>query len=248
MNRPPPRSAGGWFKATLNFLYPEICQLCGVFRATAPEGFVCEKCRSKLRPIEPPRCERCGLPHQGAITASYECAQCQESKPHFCKARSSVVAQDEMLEIIHRYKYQRAIWFEELLGDLLIRRAVPDLATERWDLIVPVPLHPTKEREREFNQAERLGARLSAASGIPLDKKLVRRVVATRTQTLLSREERLANVRKAFAVIRGRTLAGERIVLVDDVFTTGATTGSCARILKEAGAGEVCVWTVARGT
>jgi len=72
--------------------------------------------------------------------------------------------------------------------------------------------------------------------------------VATRTQTLLSREERLVNMRKAFAMVKGRVLAGERVVLVDDVFTTGATTSSCARALKEAGASEVCVWTVARGT
>jgi len=121
------------------------------------------------------------------------------------------------------------------------------LRQQHWDGIVPVPLYPAKQRERGFNQAERLARRLAVATDIPLNTRLLRRVVATRTQTLLSREERLANVRKAFAPCRGLALNGERFVLVDDVLTTGATTGACARALCAAGAGEVCVWTVARG-
>jgi ComF family protein len=114
-------------------------------------------------------------------------------------------------------------------------------------MIVPVPLHPTKEREREFNQAERLARRLGAAMRIPVNNRLLRRVVPTRTQTQLSRQERLANVRNAFALRGSQRLNGEPIVLVDDVLTTGATTSACAQVLRAAGAGEVCVWTVARG-
>jgi ComF family protein len=98
-----------------------------------------------------------------------------------------------------------------------------------------------------FNQAERLAHRLGAATGIAVNKRLLRRVLPTRTQTQLSRQERLANVRNAFAMRKGQRLNGERVVLVDDVFTTGATTNACARVLMGAGAGEVCVWTVARG-
>jgi ComF family protein len=108
-------------------------------------------------------------------------------------------------------------------------------------------LHPTKEREREFNQARRLAHRLSHATGIPVNDQLLLRTEATRTQTLLTRAERAANVRKAFATRPGTKLDGQRIVVVDDVLTTGATTSACARALKAAGAGEVCVWTVARG-
>jgi ComF family protein len=238
----------GWFNAGLSFVFPEACQLCNQQRATPAEGFVCEHCRARVRFIEPPFCERCGLPHEGAITTQFECANCRDLSPHYSFARSSVVARDQVLDVIHRYKYHRAFWFEPFLAELLARRAVPHLARERWDLILPVPLHRTKLREREFNQAERLARRLSRASGIPLDSDALKRVVATRTQTLLSREERLVNVRQAFSVAKGRALARQRIVLVDDVFTTGATTSACARILREAGASEVCVWTVARGT
>ena len=104
-------------------------------------------------------------------------------------------------EVIHRYKYQRALWFEPFLADLLFREAKPRrLRGQHWDFIVPVPLYPVKQREREFNQAERLAGHLSAATGIPLNTNLLRRVVPTATQTLLTREQRADNMRGAFAV------------------------------------------------
>ncbi len=158
-----------------------------------------------------------------------------------------MVARGIVREAIHRYKYQRALWFEPFLADLLIREAKPALREQHWDFIVPVPLYPVKQREREFNQAERLASHLSQATGIPLRKNLLRRVVPTATQTLLTREQREKNMRGAFAMTKPSTLDGKRIVLVDDVFTTGATTSACAKILKSAGADDVCVWTVARG-
>ncbi len=242
-----PQSLKSWLNSTLAFFYPEACQVCGTARATPVQGFVCGDCRAKVRFIQPPFCERCGLPYDGQITGQFECGNCQELDLHFRSARSAVLARDPVLDIIHRYKYQRALWFEPFLAGLLIAQAGPDLRKEQWDCIVPIPLHPTKERHREFNQAERLAERLRAATQIPVDTRLVRRVVATRTQTLLSRKERVANVRNAFALNDGRRLNRQRIILLDDVFTTGATASACAKVLLAAGASEVCVWTVARG-
>ena len=200
-----------------------------------------------MRFIQPPFCERCGLPYPGDFTTPFECANCREMELHFSSARSAVVAHNVVREVIHRYKYQRALWFEPFLADLFLREALPALRGQDWDFIVPVPLHPVKHREREFNQAERLAAHLSAATGIPLNSKLLRRVMPTATQTLLTRQQRAANMRGAFAVRPGVRLDGERVILVDDVFTTGATTSACAEVLRAAGAGDVCVWTVARG-
>jgi len=236
-----------WLDAGLGFVYPEVCQICGRERATSAEGFVGARCWQRVRFIVPPFCQRCGLPYQGDITTKFECQNCRETNLHFRAARSAVTANELMLEVIHRYKYQRALWFEPFLADLLVRTAGPVLAHENCDLIVPVPLHPAKRREREFNQAERLGECLSRAAKIPLNTKLLKRVKPTQTQTLLSREQRAANVQRAFAMQPGARLAGGRVVLVDDVFTTGATTSACARILLAAGADDVCVWTVARG-
>jgi len=233
--------------AGLSLAYPECCQLCKAARATPRESFICANCRSQVRFIEPPFCHRCGLPFAGAISHEFECSNCRAADWSFCYARSAVVAKDQVLEVIHRYKYHRAVWFEPFLSELLIQRASADLGSTNWDWIVPVPLHPTKLREREFNQAERLAHHLGRATKIPVNTRLLRRVVPTRTQTWLSREERLENVRKAFAFRGAKALDGERIILVDDVFTTGATTGACARVLRQSGAGEVCVWTVARG-
>lgn len=236
-----------WLDAAFALVYPPACQLCGEQRAAPREGLVCSRCWSKVRFIKPPFCERCGLPYEGEITASFQCGNCRELDFHFSSARSAVIAGGVILEAIHRYKYQQAMWFESFLADVFLREALPALRGQTWDFIVPVPLHPTKRREREFNQAERLAVRLGETAKIPLHKNLLRRVVPTRTQTLLTRQQRGANVRSAFALRNGRRLQGQRVVLVDDVFTTGATTDACARVLRAGGAGEVCVWTVARG-
>lgn len=233
--------------AALAFVFPELCQICESERATVAEGFVCARCWSTVRFIKPPFCERCGLPFFGEITNAFECANCREMDLHFRSARSAVTTGGAVLEAIHRYKYQRALWFENFLADLLIRQAEPELRAEHWDAIVPVPLFPAKQREREFNQAERLAQRLSAATGIPVNNRWLKRILPTRTQTQLTRQQRAANVRNAFVMRQTERLHGERVVVLDDVFTTGATTSACARVLRDAGAGEVCVWTVARG-
>ena len=238
---------GEYLDIGLAFFYPETCQLCRTKHASPGDGFVCASCRSQVRFIQPPFCERCGLPYPGDFTAPFECTNCREMKLHFRSARSAVVAQDVVREAVHRYKYQRALWFEPFLAGLFLRAARPALRERDWDFIVPVPLHSVKEREREFNQAERLATHLSAATGIRLNAGLLRRVRPTATQTLLTRQQRAANMQGAFVIRPGAGLDGERVVLVDDVFTTGATTSACAEALLAAGAGEVCVWTVARG-
>jgi len=238
---------GNWLEAGLAFLYPPVCQGCGGQRAPPEEGLVCSRCRSQVRFIRPPFCQRCGLPFAGDLTTPFACANCRGTELHFTAARSAVVAHGIVLEAIHRYKYRHALWFEPFLADLLVRAAGCELRAAKWDWLVPVPLHPTRKREREFNQAEGLARRLGAATGIPVHTRCLRRVRPTSTQTRLTREQRAANMRNAFAVPSRARLSDRRIVLIDDVFTTGATTSACARVLRAAGASEVCVWTVARG-
>ena len=128
-----------------------------------------------------------------------------------------------------------------------MREAAPALRGQSWDWLVPVPLHPLKQREREFNQAALLARHLGRAANIPCHEKILQRAKPTETQTHLNRDKRAANMKSAFALRPGAPVADRRIVLVDDVFTTGATTNDCARALRAGGAAEVCVWTVARG-
>ena len=140
------------------------------------------------------------------------------------------------------------MWFEEFLAEVFIRGAHDWFCEHPADALVAVPLFPVKERQRGFNQAERLGRALSKAAGVPLSGRVLERTTDTRTQTRLSRSERAENVRRAFA-LKGHLSAikDRRIVLVDDVLTTGATANAAARVLRRHGAAEVCAWTLARG-
>ncbi len=240
-----------WLRPLLSLVYPEVCVLCGRERAGPREGYVGFSCRSApghVRAVGTPRCERCGLPYAGAIEGTFTCANCHSLDLQFDAARAAVLATPFLLEIIHRYKYQGAIWLELFLAELLLGESVPCLRGGGWDGLVPVPLHPLRERERGFNQAARLAARLSHATCIPVLRGVVHRRAATRTQTLLNRRERARNVAGAFEVRSRIRLDNRRLVVVDDVLTTGATTSAVSRALRQAGAAEVVVWTVARGT
>ena len=216
-------------------------------RAIPVEGYICADCWTDVQFIKPPFANAAVCLYEGEITTGLNAAIVGKWNCIFPSARSAVVAQGVVLEVIHRYKYLRALWFEPFLADLLVRQAKPVLQKQKWDLIVPVPLHRLKKREREFNQAERLSEQLSQATGIAVNRSLLERIEFTRTQTQLTRAQRMSNVRSAFRMRTKQRLNGERIILLDDVLTTGATTSACAKVLQKAGAGEICVWTVARG-
>lgn len=160
-----------------------------------------------------------------------------------CACRTEGVVRDCIL----RFKYNREMYFGPHLVNWLL------IAAQRWidwreiDAIVPVPLHPRKQRHREFNQAEYLAAGVSRAVGVPVLKRNLRRIKDTSTQTKLDAESRMKNLRDAFAVRDETAFTGKRVVILDDVFTTGATMDSCAKVLRRAGAKDVIALAVARG-
>jgi len=236
-----------WLEAFGGFFYPNVCQCCCGERAGAAEGYVGARCRGRVRWCQPPICCKCGLPYEGDLSEPFECANCRTLQLHFDWARAAVCSGGVVLEVIHRYKYRRERWFEPFLGRLLVRAAEPTVRARHWDWLVPVPLHPVKEREREFNQAACLARWLALATGVPMARGVLRRSHYTSTQTRLGRGRRRENVVGAFQVSEQVPLDGRRLILIDDVLTTGATTSECARVLKEYGADEVGVWTVARG-
>ena len=239
--------AAEWREAFLGFFYGDVCEGCSNQRATAKEGYVCVECRASIKRIEPPFCQCCGAVFPGEITSTFKCANCRDLQLAFSHARAVAGAEGVLLDILHRYKYENALWVQPFLTELFAEVAGPKVKAAGWDMIVPIPLHPRRQKQREFNQAEVLGRALARVTSLGPETKLLRRVIDTRTQTRLSRAERSKNVQSAFRFVGTKAdVQGKRVVLVDDVLTTGATANACAKLLRQNGAEEVCVWTLAR--
>lgn len=235
-------------ESLLGLVYPPACALCHKQRALPASGHVCDTCRDRVRRISGPICPRCGLPFSGSVTgAPGTCADCREFPPPWDRARAAVHAEGLALEAVHRLKYQREPWFATFLSGLLVEAALPDLADRKVQGIIPVPLHPVRRREREFNQAERLALPLARALGVAVVTDRVQRVEPTRNQATLDRRERRLNVRSAFGALGEGRLQGHWVV-VDDVLTTGATAAAVCGVLRRMGVTEITVWAVARAT
>jgi len=236
-----------WWTVALGLVYPANCAVCKQPREPEVDSALCASCREQMRPIKRPFCERCNLPFEGEITGEFQCSNCADKDYHFdravCACRLTGVAR----ECVHQFKYQRALWLGPELAALMIAAARERIEWEKVDMVVPVPLFPSRQREREFNQAEWLARRLVRALPAPLCKGNLRRIRDTNNQALLNAAERIENVDGAFAVCDPKPFLRRRVVLVDDVFTTGATTNECARVLCAAGAESVIVLTVGRG-
>jgi ComF family protein len=193
-------------------------------------------------------CSRCGESYEGDMEGKFRCSNCAGRRWYITKARAAYRAEHEVREVIHEFKYQSqfhhlpclAEWLEEGFDRFYKNEG------DVWDGLVPVPLYPLRRRERGFNQAEELAFVLGKKRGLPVLNAL-RRVKKTEIQARLRRSERLRNQMNAFELKRGFDLKGQRLLIIDDVFTTGATINACARVLKEAGASTLAALTVARG-
>jgi ComF family protein len=232
-------------EALLSLFFPPHCASCG--ENTAAGVHLCESCAGKVRPIKPPFCHRCSEPFDGAIGSTFTCANCGDRELHFDCAVAPFLSRGIVREFIHRFKYDRERFLRLPLADWLATGLDDERVTAQpFDVIVPVPLHSTRMRERGFNQAAELGRLLSARCGVPMNQVL-QRTRYTQTQTRLDRQERMENLRNAFRVRHTPAVQNRHVMLVDDVFTTGSTVEECARILRRAGAASVRVMTVARG-
>jgi competence protein ComFC len=249
-----PLDAPDWKRAVsrmLDLLYPAYCALC---RASLKHGHaLCMECRADLPPIAHPFCESCGEAFFGKIDGPFECPNCSGLSFSFEFARPALLRDDRTLDLIHRLKYGREIHLARELGCLAEAAfADPRLAPALeggWPL-VPVPLHRSRLRERHFNQAEEIALPLSRLTSCPVLHAL-RRIRSTDTQTLLTRRQRMDNLRGAFSITRsGRDFITRQpagAVIIDDVLTTGSTVNECARTLRKAGFKKIFVVTVMRG-
>lgn len=253
--RPSPPGWRQWLTAALDLVFPPFCPACAERLGPARRDPLCGGCWEGLERISTPGCAVCGLPFFGFVQEAGRgdpaeggrliCGACRRHRPAFAYARAAARYGDHARDALHAFKFGGRRALASPLGDLLAELG-PALPLPGVDVIVPVPLHPRRERERGFNQSWLLARRVAAAWRITARADVLIRPVATAPQTALGGEARRLNVGGAFRVRRPELVAGRHVLLVDDIMTTGATAEACARALREAGAATVGVVTVAR--
>lgn len=227
----------------IDLLYPPECEGCG--SAIAHGEYLCQTCTDHLPSLTAPFCKICSQEFHGEITQDFSCVTCGERNYHFDHAVARRRHHGLVRQLIVRFKYGKELHLRQLLADFL-EDSLDDPRLKPFDLIVPVPLHPTRQRERGFNQAEEV-VQVAAARRNLAWAPVLKRTIYTDTQTVHTRKERMENLRNAFELRKVQSVQSLSILIVDDVFTTGSTADECARVLCKAGASRVQVATIARG-
>jgi ComF family protein len=233
----------------LNLLYPESCFVCSTPVSRLQDCGVCGICwdRALRLRISGPLCPSCGLPYESFENeGTHLCGRCSISLPPYSGARAFGCYSAELSRIIRALKFDGRRRLAGLLAPLLASTLLDSWELQKIDLIVPVPLHPKRKRERGYNQAVLLGRSLSVLVGLPCCDNALARVRNTLPQVGLSDKERAHNVQHAFRCVRPMAIKGLSVLLVDDVITTGSTVASACESLLEAGALRVSVLAVAR--
>lgn len=230
----------------IDLIFPPRCPICRrLMEGSHPPG-VCPQCQGEIKFIESPLCSLCGLPFTADEGEDHLCGSCLTEKRYFTTARAVAIYQGALREAIPRFKYRMHSPLAKTLGSILANNCQRFLDLFAYDLVIPVPLHKLRLRERGFNQALVLAREIKKRFPLPLDYLNLQRTRDTQPQTNLKEKERRRNVRKAFELRDGQKVKGKRILLIDDVYTTGATVNECSRVLKKAGAKRIDVLTLAR--
>jgi len=226
--------------------FPSFCQLCASLLVSPQERIVCRACWDKVKAQRHPYCLSCGRFFQGTGEPHF-CQDCLQSRPPFSLHRSASKYEGGLKDIILLFKYHNF----KVLGKELAQFAFLALREEEelWqkiDALLPVPLHPKRRKQRGFNQAQVLAEELEKIKGIQVADGVLVKVKNVPPQTSLEAEDRQKNVSGAFRVKKEDQVKGKRLLLIDDVYTTGATIRECSRVLKKAGAKEVKAFTLAQ--
>lgn len=246
MKQPLKRKLRTLFESLVNIVYPLNCVICKAKLAPDESIPLCFECFSKIGHITPPFCIKCGG-LLGADLVPYNiCLKCKNNNYYFDQAWASTVYEGVIRECIHLLKYSHRLSIVNLFGKIMINFADKYMTMERFDYIIPIPLHRTKLREREFNQAELLALPIANKFNKRLLKDMISRIKYTTPQSELADSQRQENVRGIFRITRSESLKHKNILIIDDVFTTGSTVNECASLLKASGASIVEVFTLAR--
>lgn len=235
------------YSALLDAVFPPRCAGCDEWS----RAIFCRFCIAKLKPVTVSLCECCGAPFDPLAFPAPLCAHCRSKRPYFLAARSAYHFEGPTREAVHRLKYREKTALSSRLAPLLATALQNDpvLCAFHPDFIVPVPLHPKRQKGRGYNQSFLLARELGRYLDVPVTH-LLRKHLDTPPQVGLKRDDRARNIRDAFtiddAALAKIQVQGSRFLLIDDVFTTGATLNEAAKTLKKARSGEVCALTLAR--
>lgn len=220
----------------VEFLVPSLCVCC--FK---PGKQICDDCFSKIEFMTGPHCLVCGR----SLFSRTVCRYCELNPPTFDKVRSATFYLPPVIDVVHQFKYHDQFGLQTILGDLMADRYESLFGHEMYDLMLPIPLAPKRERERGYNQATLLADQLSLRLKMARCSHTLLRVKETRPQARLGKIDRMSNVNGAF-LVKNRAVSGKKVLLIDDVLTTGATLNAAASALKQAGADQVSAYTFAR--
>lgn len=228
----------------VDFFFPPVCLLCHSPCAELLNPTICARCLSGCLPLTSPRCPRCALPFATIGGGDHVCGECLLHPPDFFSTVAAGLYEESLRHAIHRFKFDGILALDRPLAKILDdawHRQLPEWVP---NLIIPVPLHPRRLADRTYNQSLLIARELQRRRNIAVDAHCLVRILPTTAQAGLSARERHSNLLGAFALTR--PLSGEKILLVDDVMTTGTTARSCAKTLHAGGAGEVVLAVLAR--
>ena len=229
-------------EASLRTVFLSVCPLCEKTLRLC-EKHVCETCFHQFVSLPAPVCQKCQIPLP-PFGHFKRCSRCRSTFYFFSRTFAVFAFDPAVQKILHRIKFQK----EHVLLDFFrpwIQTLALAIGSSRYDFLIPVPLHPRRENERGFNQAHKLARLINVTLRLPYNGRHLKRVRFTSAQSTLSRSQRITTLEGHFQW-KGQRLQSKRILLVDDVLTTGATVNACAKVLRENGASRVDVFVLAR--
>ena len=235
-------------ETVLTFLYPTQCRACETPLGLETVPYLCNACWAQMQFVEPPWCEMCGTPFLSAASSceSEVCDECAKAPPRYGKLRTIAFYEASLRQAIHLFKFEKRTGLAKPLIQLMLEHLPDDCQIEDYDFILPIPIHKKRLRERGFNQSILLAQGIAKAKGVPIATDIFVRHKNTKAQSSLAGRERQENITGAFEVRKPDAISGKRLLLIDDVFTTGATIREAVKELWNADPGEIDVLTLAR--
>ncbi|MBN1354540.1 MAG: ComF family protein [Candidatus Omnitrophica bacterium] len=229
-------------KNILDVILPPVCYVCGI--SCSSKYGLCDGCLGKIRRIPQPSCPACGRhPAENGLL----CGECASKKYYIERAWSCCYYENVIKECVHLFKYNGYLGLVDIFNDIMTAFIAENGIDKNIDLVIPVPLFGTKKRERTYNHSEVLARAVAKRLAVPVDTKNLRKIKWTQSQSELTKEKRMRNIKEAFVAVDNNAFFGKNVLIVDDVYTTGATVNECARVLLKAKANKVFSITLARG-